>query len=262
MTCKVCQDSVKKSAVICETCSLIAHQKCACNAPPTCDLRAQLLLYASYAGSNAMAQAADYLASQQARNSGSSPPYDSYIPSPRTSFDVPPSSGATSPSPQLYPPTAFKVLAPFKRSRSSLSFQDPAGHSPATPTGSDEGRAPPRRSLLKRNQPSQDRPLSISSGSSSAGGLTNANTSSMRSAATAAESFHSAHAPDAELGRTNRSAAQPIDVRSRSSRMTIASSVATDERAGATVPGGMPADGANRLRRQKTKSSSGNCAIQ
>ncbi|KAJ7672369.1 hypothetical protein DFH06DRAFT_91381 [Mycena polygramma] len=49
MVCRVCLLNVKKSAVLCEQCSLIAHSKCAVNAPPTCDLRAQLSLYAQYA---------------------------------------------------------------------------------------------------------------------------------------------------------------------------------------------------------------------
>ena len=35
--------------MLCEQCSLICHQRCSPNAPPTCDLRSQLLLYAQYA---------------------------------------------------------------------------------------------------------------------------------------------------------------------------------------------------------------------
>ena len=46
MICRVCLLNVKKSAAICSQCSLISHLKCAPNAPPTCDLRAQLLHYA------------------------------------------------------------------------------------------------------------------------------------------------------------------------------------------------------------------------
>ncbi|KAJ7858456.1 kinase-like domain-containing protein [Mycena leptocephala] len=49
MVCRVCLLNVKKSAVLCEQCSLIAHSRCVVNAPPTCDLHAQLLLYAQYA---------------------------------------------------------------------------------------------------------------------------------------------------------------------------------------------------------------------
>lgn len=47
MICRVCLSHVKKSAVICTECSIIAHYRCAIDAPPTCDLRAQLLLFAA-----------------------------------------------------------------------------------------------------------------------------------------------------------------------------------------------------------------------
>ncbi|KAG8899618.1 hypothetical protein FRC01_010436, partial [Tulasnella sp. 417] len=49
VTCKVCQQSVKKSAVLCEECSLICHATCAKDASSHCDVRAQLLLYSQYA---------------------------------------------------------------------------------------------------------------------------------------------------------------------------------------------------------------------
>lgn len=51
VTCKVCQQSVKKSAVLCEECSLICHRDCAKDASSHCDVRAQLLLYSQYAQS-------------------------------------------------------------------------------------------------------------------------------------------------------------------------------------------------------------------
>ena len=43
MTCRVCNQPVKKSAVFCTECSLISHSKCASDAPETCDLRAQVI---------------------------------------------------------------------------------------------------------------------------------------------------------------------------------------------------------------------------
>lgn len=49
MTCRTCLLTVKRGAVICQSCNLICHSKCAENAPPTCDLRAQLLQYAQFA---------------------------------------------------------------------------------------------------------------------------------------------------------------------------------------------------------------------
>jgi hypothetical protein len=39
----VCNQPIKKSAVFCTECSLIAHSKCAAEAPQTCDLRAQVI---------------------------------------------------------------------------------------------------------------------------------------------------------------------------------------------------------------------------
>jgi hypothetical protein len=44
----VCHQSIKRTGVLCEECGLIAHPRCAADAPPSCDIRAQLLLYAQY----------------------------------------------------------------------------------------------------------------------------------------------------------------------------------------------------------------------
>jgi serine/threonine protein kinase len=258
MTCRVCTQSVKKGAVICAECSLIAHQKCAPCAPLTCDLRAQFLLYAE--SNNGFAQAADYFAAVQARSVGSSPPTESCIPSPRTSFDIQQSSSAaTSPSPHLHPPTAFKSMSPFKRSRSSLSTPEPAAPTPPPAANDDKADRPRRRSLLKRSHASQERPISIASTSTSQ----TPNTASMRSALTAAESFSSLHGrasvlttTDAELGRVSQLSAGE-NARSRSSRMTAASSAEHgDSRDG--VPGAMPPHGL----RKREKSSNGNCLLQ
>ncbi|KAJ7581297.1 hypothetical protein C8J56DRAFT_1102229 [Mycena floridula] len=49
MVCRVCLLKTRKSAVLCSQCSFITHSQCARNAPPPCDRRAQLLLYAQYA---------------------------------------------------------------------------------------------------------------------------------------------------------------------------------------------------------------------
>ncbi|KAG8836037.1 hypothetical protein FRC17_010501 [Serendipita sp. 399] len=46
--CRVCHQSVKRSAVLCDECGLIAHSRCAADAPPSCDIRTQLLLYTQY----------------------------------------------------------------------------------------------------------------------------------------------------------------------------------------------------------------------
>ena len=41
--CKLCRETVKKSAVLCEGCGLICHARCAQYAPSPCDLRSSLL---------------------------------------------------------------------------------------------------------------------------------------------------------------------------------------------------------------------------
>ncbi|KAJ7592858.1 kinase-like domain-containing protein [Mycena floridula] len=114
MVCRVCLLNVQKSAVLCAQCSLIAHSKCASSAPPTCDLRAQLLLYAQYAqeGNSGNAYSNMDLLDE---NHPKSPMSDvSHIAhSPQTSTD-------TAPGPPLSTaPTFSKFMAAFKRSRSS-----------------------------------------------------------------------------------------------------------------------------------------------
>ncbi|EEB96759.1 hypothetical protein MPER_04053, partial [Moniliophthora perniciosa FA553] len=140
MVCRVCRLSVKKSAVLCAQCSLICHSKCADNAPPTCDLRAQLLLYAQYAEKGTQAPKnpmSDVLMCHTAH----------------------PESFDTSPPPQSpiqtavpHPPTAFKF---FKRSRSSQPAE-----TPTTPiSSSPQENTPLSRKLTRRS----DRPQSLGS---------------------------------------------------------------------------------------------------
>lgn len=49
--CKICRDSVKKHAVLCEDCGLICHASCAKKAITPCNLRAQLLMLANHRSS-------------------------------------------------------------------------------------------------------------------------------------------------------------------------------------------------------------------
>ncbi|TFY59959.1 hypothetical protein EVJ58_g5448 [Rhodofomes roseus] len=201
--CRVCNQGVKKSAVLCEQCSLICHAKCAPNAPPTCDLRAQLLLYAQYAETGSQtgqySNPMELLEALQA-NGPLSPTSDASDVTPRTSFDVPSSPSPTSVGGAVHPPSAYKVLAAFKRSKSFLTEHSdrssPAPSSspsspPLPPTPSDRRQVTRKRSVLtKRKSDGKDRPLSISSSS------TGPNTSSMRSAVTAAESLASTQRDD------------------------------------------------------------------
>ena len=221
-------DPVKKGAVLCSHCSLIAHSKCAGRAPPTCDLRSKLLMHAQFAerGSSpadiftrlptpalatATATASDGLGASSSRGSldreRTSSPQLPQSPLATTSQ----SSPAHSPA---HPPVAYKVLSPFKRSsRASLS-PDPthsnssislAGVTP--PPGSQQHKQQPIKSLLsegnvirrklsiiltrQREPQPQQRPLSISSISSSVSPQDSQQSNSLRSLQTAAESISS-----------------------------------------------------------------------
>ncbi|TCD71833.1 hypothetical protein EIP91_003176 [Steccherinum ochraceum] len=175
VVCRVCLQSVKKSAVLCEQCSLIAHTKCAPNAPPTCDLRSQLLLYAQYAENGTSPGPYSHpmeIVAAMSNGTPTSPISESNFSS-RPSLDLPPSPPASAIG-SPHPPTAFKVFtAAFKRSRSSLNTND---SDPTSPSPQQGGPAPIReraishkRSVLKRNPTSKERrpPSTISSNNSS-----------------------------------------------------------------------------------------------
>jgi hypothetical protein len=123
MLCRVCLLNVKKSAVLCAQCSLIAHSKCAINAPPTCDLRAQLLLYAKYAEkghpASVYSNPTDGLRDLHPSSPASDVPYVAHSTG---------SIGAPSPPPLIPTPPALpiahKLLGALKRSRSNL-FPEP-----------------------------------------------------------------------------------------------------------------------------------------
>jgi hypothetical protein len=224
-------DPVKKGAVLCSHCSLIAHSKCAGRAPPTCDLRSKLLMHAQFAerGSSpadiftllpppalapATASGSDGLGASSSRGS---------LDRERTSspqLQQSPLATASQSSPTHSPthaPVAYRGLSPFKRSRASLS-PDPthsnssislAGVTP--PPGSQQRpqqKQQPIKSLLSEGnvirrklsiiltrqrepQQQQKRPLSISSISSSVSPQDSQQSNSLRSLQTAAESISS-----------------------------------------------------------------------
>ncbi|KAG6854032.1 hypothetical protein C0991_011237 [Blastosporella zonata] len=238
MICRVCLLNVKRSAVLCAQCSLIAHSKCTINAPPTCDLRSQLLLYAKYAEqghhASAYSNPADGL-----RNIVKSPasdvPYVAH--SPRTSID------ASSPSPQspvpTHPPTAYKFLG-FKRSRQSLS-PEPVPPELSTSAPPVPSTKPRDEKLLRKKLVSMtkdDRPQSLSSNSTDL---------SLRSAATSNKGTRSS-------GHSN--AARPL-------RTTVQAGAVTDHDAArdtGIIPGSFPSPGEPRQNRQRDKSPG--CSVQ
>ncbi|KAJ6591534.1 Pkinase-domain-containing protein [Mycena vulgaris] len=239
MVCRVCLLNVKKSAVLCEQCSLIAHSKCAVDAPPTCDLRAQLLLYAQYAEKGNPGSA--YSNPMDAHEHHPMTPASEVAwvaHTPRTSLDgTPPHLGLN----PVTPPTAFKFMAAaFKRSRSNLSPEpDHASSSGSLP------QVPPKdvpQKKLRKDQ--KDRPQSVKSTS------TNANTSSLRSG----ESVMSRANPKS-LDET-RSA----DIQRKRSRLNSKSAVSEvtdlDAAESVHVPGGLPPENRHK------KSRSSNCVVQ
>ncbi|KZT71958.1 hypothetical protein DAEQUDRAFT_80217 [Daedalea quercina L-15889] len=267
--CRVCNQGVKKSAVLCEQCSLICHAKCAPKAPPTCDLRAQLLLYAQYAETGSptgqYSDPMELLETLQA-NGPLSPTSDASDVTPRTSFDTPSSPSPVPVGGAIHPPSAYKVLQAFKRSKSFLTdhsdksshASSPSPSSPPPPGPSERRHVNRKRSVLtKRKSDGKDRPLSISSSS------TGPNTSSMRSALTAAESLVSTQRGSTRSTATETDANGPADQSdSRFSQMTgfsILASAATD-REESRVPGEFSKS--TRRRDRDSKSSHSGCSVQ
>ncbi|KAG1860705.1 hypothetical protein DFJ58DRAFT_657665 [Suillus subalutaceus] len=168
MVCSVCMGSVKRSAVICDKCNLITHSKCAPEAPPTCDFRSQLLLYAQYAEQGSPAGIPlDGSNGLHPRPSTTIPSEVSLAtPSPRPSSDVTPSSS----SPSSTPPNAYKFMKPFKHSRSSLATENrspPSTSALPIPQPLTHDDVAPKRKLpkLPSNMISKERPHSLSSNS-------------------------------------------------------------------------------------------------
>ena len=75
---------MKRSAVFCEECNLIAHARCAADAPATCDIRHQLMLYAQYS----QASTAQELNSPTREGTPQSKPIAIPLSPPRRSFDL------------------------------------------------------------------------------------------------------------------------------------------------------------------------------
>ncbi|KII87368.1 hypothetical protein PLICRDRAFT_177128 [Plicaturopsis crispa FD-325 SS-3] len=258
MTCRVCLLSVKKSAVLCEQCSLIAHSKCAHNAPPTCDLRAQLLMYAQYAEKgnqgSPYGNPMDFLTSQQ--NIPTSPTSDtSFVITPRASLDGAPPPPTPAPAGVVHPPTAYKFMAAFKRSRTSTSPE----RSQVSSTSQSQEPAKDTNKINKKKSKSVlrktgGRPHSLSSNASTA-----QNTSSMRSAATSREDGGRVSA--LSTNRDSHGRFSGADSEAPPSSAFSGASSAHDDDEG-SVPGGMPTDTRRHKRRERDSKSSEKCNIQ
>ena len=251
MVCRVCLLNVKKSAVLCSQCNLISHTKCAKNAPPTCNLRAQLLLYAQYAEkgnpasvySNPVDQLHD-LPQNVAMSDVS------FVEHSRASLETPPPQSPVSQDSPEYPPTAFKFMAAFSRSRRNLS-PGSATSSTAPGASGDENERKHPGVFLKRHH----RPLSMTS--------TSTGLSSLRSAATAAESFSSRRNVElrSDGTTTDTSMAGPTTRLRKISKVTSPSrSDAYKEGIRPTERGVLPHN--SRRNKKRGNEESGNCIVQ
>ncbi|KAH9967589.1 hypothetical protein BC827DRAFT_605166 [Russula dissimulans] len=300
--CRVCLDPVKKGAVLCSHCSLIAHAKCAGRAPPTCDLRSKLLMQAQFAGRGSPTDIFTRLPPPAAPASdglGASSSSRGSLDRERANSPQP-----SAPSP-AHPPVSYKVLSPFKRSHASHT-PDPMNSnssiSLAPPVSQKQQQQQPVKSLLPegnvirrklsiiltrqrelnayRDRP---RPQSISSISSSS--PHSPQTNSIRSLHTAAESISSRAARlDASIsGATESSTGAnagmlrasiyssvstvPDDLRESSITADASSSAPPSTSISASAPTSkapvvVTAQDTHRTRRGRGQSKSSNCAIQ
>jgi hypothetical protein len=247
VTCRVCLLAVKKNAVICKECSLLAHSKCAQHAPPTCGLRSQLLMYAQYAEKGQPPNNAylnwEALGSIYPTSPTSEGSQSVSLATPRTSIDgVRPVVSTGADSSNVHPPTAFKLGHVLKRTKSPSS--EPV-RALSPDTSEVKERKPTRKpSILRR---ARDPPaVSMSS-----------NRSSLRSAATA--SSHERR----QSGITEADSEVGIGA-PRSSRMT---STTTESDAAVFVSTSSSIEEERRRNRHKRRDeqdskSNGNCIVQ
>jgi hypothetical protein len=220
--CRVCHLEVKRSAVLCSQCSLIAHSKCASNARPVCDILSQLLLYAQYAeggtpGSPAAINPLDAFGPLMGPGTPSTPISEAGV-SARTSIEG--SSNASSPplssSPPVHPPSAFKALGgAFKRSRSFLNGDL------SSQTSSNAANPPPPSQPMRQ----LSRKMSILSRRHYAAPLPSVTTASERPSSIASSSA-SPQSPSLRSGTTtttttSNSRARPDTVRRQSTTISI-----------------------------------------
>jgi hypothetical protein len=249
--CRVCNLPVKRSAVLCDQCSLIAHSKCAHNAPPTCNLRAQLLLYAQYAekSSTPLELLGPMTLSQSSEG----------VSTPRTSFDFGQPSTQSSSPPPIHPPTAFKVITAFKRSRSSLS-PEPAARSTSSVNYVHTPRER-RPSLLSPNplkRKDKEVTKSLSSKSASPGpsslrsqGQDSSTNNTRRSAGARSESIVSGE-NEVDVTRLSRITGYSV--------ISVGSDPEQEEVSHTDIPGGLPSSSTTSKRR--TSKNSDGCLVQ
>ncbi|TFK29664.1 hypothetical protein FA15DRAFT_663822 [Coprinopsis marcescibilis] len=269
MMCRVCLLHVKKSAVLCAQCSLISHAKCATNAPPTCDLRAQLLLYAQYAekgnSASVYSNPVDLMGDARFPAALSDVAYVSHPASASGRMDI----GTPPPHSHMHgihsesPPTAFKFMTAFKRTRSNLTPEPISNSTSSTPVPAESEERRRRPTLLSKRA---ERPQSAVSDST---GM-----SSLRSAATAAESMSSRSgrqrsSQSSSGGRATKAprftGPLPVTIESQVSQPSSPSrfrpDMSTSDASTSYSPTGPLSPGDTRRQKRNAKSA-GNCIVQ
>ena len=258
MVCRVCLGSVKWSAVICDKCNLITHSKCAHDAPPTCDLRSQLLQYAEQGSPAGIS-----LDGLNLPRSSTTFPSDVTFatPSPRQSLDVASTSPGRSPSPTS--PAAYKFMNAFKRSRSSLFTENRPSQSTSLslipqPLSNEEVTPKRKLSKLQPNTSTGERPDSLSSNS------TAPNAASMRTAdsrSSRQEPSRKSHLSMVEPEPDNMSKPPPVPEKQPNYTHATSATIKHDhmEASSRHIPSTLP----NEINRQKkrTEKPSG-CTVQ
>ena len=179
------------------------------------------------------------------------------VSTPRTSFDLGQPSTPSS-SPPVHPPTAFKVLTAFKRSRSSLS-PDPAARSTSSVNSIPTPRER-RTSLLSPNplkRKDKEVAKSLSSNSTSTGpsslrsqGQDNS-VNTRRSAGARTESVVSVE-NEAEVARLSRITGYSV--------ISVGSDVEQEEISHTDIPGGLPTSPV-ATKKRSSKNNDG-CLVQ
>ena len=244
--CRVCNLPVKRSAVLCDQCSLIAHSKCAHNAPPTCNLRAQLLLYAQYAEKSS--SPLELLAPMTL-----SPSTDG-VSTPRTSFDFGQQSTPSSATSPVHPPTAFKVFTAFRRSRSSLSPEPAAQSTPSVnsiPTPRERHTKPLKREGKETSRSLSSNGTSPDPSSLRSQGQDSTTNNTRRSAGARSESVTSG-GDDIETARLSRITGYSV--------ISAGSDHEHEEVGPTNIPGGLPVSPTAPKKRPSKNSDS--CLVQ
>ncbi|KAG6868950.1 hypothetical protein C0993_007164 [Termitomyces sp. T159_Od127] len=242
MACRVCQLNVKKNAVLCAQCSLIAHSKCVINASPTCDLRSLLYVKQGYTTDAHSKSAGGLRGDLEGPVSGSS-----YVARSHTSIDAPTQTQSPVPTQHSYLPTAYKIMGFRRRSRQSITPESalPLMSSSPPSTAVVKPDATHRHKMQISKKPVKDRPHSVSSN--------NTDPNSLSSASIPAESSYNRHGGKS----VSRPKVEMYSDATRTPQVTELDAHNTSNHA-CNISGTLPAE---TLRHKKRESSPG-CSVQ